>query len=93
VFEALEAEQEPSLAKMLARAESIELGECLVQLAQAGEEKGNFRARLTGALDAIERYQAKRLKGRIKEVEDPRQFLRRIHENTGKENPHNVPMV
>ncbi len=78
---------------MLARAESVELGECLVQLAQAGEEKGNFRARLTGALDAIQRCQAQRQKSRIKDVEDQRQFLRRVHENTGKENPHNVGMV
>jgi DNA primase len=93
LFETLNAEPKPSLAEMLARVESIELGECLVQLAQAGEEKGNFHARLTGALDAIERYQARRKKSRIKEVEDKRQFLRRVHENTGKENPHNVGMV
>ncbi len=93
LFEALDAEPKPSLAEMLARAESTELGECLVQLAQAGEEKGNFRARLTGALDAIQRCQAQRQKSRIKEVEDQRQFLRRVHENTGRENPHNVGMV
>jgi hypothetical protein len=93
LFEALDAEPKPSLAEMLARAESTELGECLVQLAQAGEEKGNFRARLTGALDAIQRCQAQKRKSRIKEVEDQRQFLRRVHENTGKENPHNVGMV
>ena len=93
LFEALDAEPKPSLAEMLARAESVELGECLVQLAQAGEEKGNFRARLTGALDAIQRCQAQRQKSRIKDVEDQRQFLRRVHENTGKENPHNVGMV
>ena len=93
LFETLSAEPKPSLAEMLARAESVELGECLVQLAQAGEEKGNFRARLTGAMDVIERYQAQRQKSQVKEVEDQRQFLRRVHENTGKENPHNVGMV
>jgi len=93
LFETLNAEPKPSLAEMLARVESVELGECLVQLAQAGEEKGNFNARLIGALDAIERYQARRKKSRIKEVEDKRQFLRRVHESTGKENPHNVGMV
>jgi hypothetical protein len=93
LFETLNAEPKPSLADMLARVESVELGECLVQLAQAGEEKGNFHARLIGALNAIERYQARRKKSRIKEVEDKRQFLRRVHENTGKENPHNMGMV
>jgi len=93
LFETLNTEPKPSFAEMLARAESVELGECLVQLAQAGEEKGNFRARLAGALDVIERHQAQRQKRQIKAVEDQRQFLRRVHENTEKENPHNVGMV
>jgi DNA primase len=93
LFETLNAEPKPSLAEILARAESVELGECLVQLAQAGEEKGNFHARLTGALDAIQRHQAQRQKRQIKTVEDQRQFLRHVHDNTGKEDPHNVGMV
>jgi hypothetical protein len=62
-----------------------------VELTQAGEEKGNFKARLTGALNAIDRYQAQ--KSCIETIEDPRQFLRKVYENTGKENPHNVGMV
>ncbi|MHC4171579.1 MAG: DNA primase [Planctomycetota bacterium] len=93
LFETLNTEPKPSLAEMLARTESVELGECLVQLAQAGEEKGNFHARLTGALDVIQRYPAQRQKRQIKTVEDQRQFLRRVHDNTGKEDPHNVGMV
>ena len=64
-----------------------------MELTQAGEEKGNFQARLTGALDVIERYQAQKQNSRIKTIEDPRQFLRKAYENTGKENPHNVGMV
>jgi len=93
LFEKLNTEPESSLAEILAAAESIELGKCLVQLAQDGEAKGNFQARLTGALDTIERYKARKRKGRIEEVEDQRQFLKRIYENTEKENPHSVGMV
>jgi len=93
LFETLDADVNASLAEILAGIESVELGSSLVELTQAGEEKGNFQARLTGALDVIERYQAQKQNSRIKTIEDPRQFLRKAYENTGKENPHNVGMV
>ncbi len=91
MFETLNTNIDASLAEMLAKTESVELGSSLVELTQAGEEKGNFKARLTGALNAIDRYQTQ--KSRIETVENPRQFLRKVYENTGKENPHNVGMV
>ncbi|MFZ2145940.1 MAG: DNA primase [Sedimentisphaerales bacterium] len=93
LFETLSTNVNASLGEILARAESVELGSSLVELTQAGEEKGNFQARLTGALDTIERYQAQKQNIRIKTIEDQRQFLRKVYENTGKENPHNVGMV
>jgi len=91
MFETLNTNIDASLAEMLAKTESVELGSSLVELTQGGEEKGNFKARLTGALNAIDRYQAQ--KSRIETIEDPSQFLRKVYENTGKENPHNVGMV
>ncbi len=93
MFETLNTNIDASLAEMLAKTESVELGSSLVELAQAGEEKGNFQARLTGALDTIDRYQAQKKNSRIETIEDQRQFLRKVYENTGKENPHNVGMV
>jgi DNA primase len=93
MFETLNTNIDASLAEILAKTESVELGSSLVELTQAGEEKGNFQARLTGALNAIERYQAQKKNSRIETIEDPRQFLRKVYENTGKENPHNVGMV
>jgi len=93
LFETLNTNVNASLREILARAESVELGSSLVELTQAGEEKGNFKARLTGALDTIERYQAQKKSSRIETTEDQRQFLRKVYENTGKENPHNVGMV
>jgi DNA primase len=93
LFETLNGDINASLREILARAESVELGKCIMELAQAGEKKGNFQSSLSGALDTIERYQAKRQNGRIEDVEDPKQYLRRIYENTEKENPHSVGMV
>ena len=93
LFEALNNNIDVSLAEILAATESVEIGSSLVQLTQAGEEKGNFHSRLTAALDTIERHIAKKKNSRIETTEDKKQFLRRVYENTGKENPHNVGMV
>jgi len=93
LFETLDADVNASLAEILAGTESVELGSSLVELTNAGEEKGNFQARLTGALDTIDRYLAQKKNSRIKTIEDQRQFLRKVYENTEKENPHNVGMV
>jgi hypothetical protein len=93
MFEVLSINTEASLADILARAESVEAGSLIVELAQSGEQKGNFKSRLTGALDAVQRYQAKKKKSGIKAVEDQTQFLRRFVESTEKQNPHNIGMT
>ncbi len=93
LFEILSTEPKAPLTAVLAKAESVEVGNAIVELAQTGEEKGNFRSRLTGALEAIQRVHGQRKKSEIKAIEDQTQFLQRVHENTGKENRHNVGMV
>ena len=93
LLEVLSSEPEAPLATVLAKAESVELGECIVEMAQVGEEKGNFQRRLTGALEAIRRYRAQRKNGDISAIKDQTQFLRRVYENTEKENRHNVGMT
>jgi len=92
LFEMLSEEDEFSLKGLLAKIESVEVGNCLMRLAQAGEEKGNYQLRLAGAVDTIERLKNQKQKSRIKTVEDQNKFLKRICENTRKQNPHNVGM-
>jgi DNA primase len=93
LFEMLNKNINTSLTEILAKVESVELGNSLVELSQTGEEKGNFQARLTGALNAIERHQAQINNSSLKIIDDQKQFLRNVYKNTGKENPHNVGMV
>jgi len=93
LFESLESLPQPSLAAVLAATESVEIAGCFVQLAQAGEEKGNFEARLTGALQVIQRMQGQKKGSEIKPVEDPAKFLRHVHDSAGRENRHNIGMV
>jgi DNA primase len=91
LFDVLNADTKAPLRQVLARTESVKLGKCCMELAQAGEEKGNFESRLAGALETIERYR-KRNKS-FGTVEEQRQYLRRFGGNTGRENPHSVGMV
>ena len=93
LFETLSTNPRPSLTEILAQAESPELGSCIVQLAQAGEKKGNFESCLTGALDAIKRYQGQKEKVQIKAVQDQKQFLKKYLEKSGKQNPRSVGMT
>ncbi|MHC4645163.1 MAG: DNA primase [Planctomycetota bacterium] len=93
LFEVLAAEPQASLATILARSESVQLGSVIVRLAQTGEEKANFESRLAGALEAIERYQAQQARTKVGTTKDHELFLRQFSENTPKRNPHNVGMT
>jgi DNA primase len=93
LFDLLSDKPTATLAEVLARAESTEAGSVVVQLAQTGEEKGNYKSRLAGALDAVKRAQGQREKSQIKAVEDQTKFLRSFSESATKRDPHNVGMV
>jgi DNA primase len=93
LFETLSADVKAPLREILARTESVQLGNCIMELVQAGEVKGNFHARLAGALDTIERYQKQQQNKSFKTVEQQKQYLRRFNDKNGRENPHSVGMV
>jgi len=93
LFEALDNDINASLKEVLARTDSVELGNCIMELAAVGQSKGNFETSLAGALGAFERYQTRQQEGRIEAIEDKRQHLRRMHVNKERENPHNIGMV
>ena len=93
LFEMLSVDSETPLRQVLARTESVELGKCLMELAHAGQEKGNFESQLTGALVAIERHQAQEHKSGIETVADQSEYLRRLYDSTDRTNVRNVGMV
>jgi hypothetical protein len=92
LFETLSANPETPLAEIIARTESPEASSLIVELAQSGEAKGNFKSRLAGALDAIGRQRAQTRKSEIKTI-DGREFLRCVHENTDKQNLRSTGMI
>jgi hypothetical protein len=48
---------------------------------------------LNKALDAIERHQAQKRKSTIDSAEDKSEYLRKLYDNTGKVNVHNMGML
>ena len=82
-----------SLREILAKTDSTRLGNCIMELVQTGEDKGNYKSRLTGALDTIERYKLHKQNNSIKTVKDQKEYLHKLQKNRGKENPHSVGMV
>jgi len=92
LFDSLKTQQRPSLAELLAKTESVDIAARLVQLAQAGEEKANFRARLAGALNAM-RHVRTRKTSSIKPTCDQAKFLRNVAETVGKGNRRNIGLV
>jgi len=93
LFETLDGDINALLNEILARTESVKLGNCIMELAAAGQKKGNFESRLPGALSAIEQYTAQKQDGLTESIEDQSEFLRRVYNSKGKTNPHNAGMV
>jgi DNA primase len=55
LWDAYRADEEIAVDSILARTESMQLVECIVELQRTGELKGNFHNRLTGALEVLGR--------------------------------------
>jgi len=87
LFKTLDKNIDTPLNEILARAESVELGNCIMELATVGQKKGNkcnFKSTLAGALNAIEQYKAQQRNTGIRAIEDGTEYLRKRHRNTGK---------
>ncbi len=93
LFDLLSEKPAATLAEVLARAESTEAGSVIVQLAQTGEEKGNFELRLSGALEAVKSAEEQSKRSRIKPTQDQIKFLRSFSETATRRDPRNVGMV
>jgi len=93
LFETLDGDINAPLKEILARIESVEFGNCIMELAAAGQKKGNYDSRLAGALGAIKQYTAHKQDGLNESTEDQSEFLRRYYDSSEKINPHNLGMV
>jgi len=81
VFETLSADPIASVAEILAKTESVELGHAITELAQTGERKSkraDFLVTLNGALAAIDSYVAHKNIPAKQEVSNTSEFLEKV---------------
>jgi len=93
LFEMLSTDINAPFETVLAKAETKELGQCLAELAYAGEQKDNFKSRLVGAVEVLQQYQAQKKKNELKATKDQTEYLRCVGADAAKQNRHNPGMV
>lgn len=93
LFETLSCQSDVTLQTLLAKAESVEVGNCLAALAEAGERKGNFESRLAGALEVLQRCQGRGSGGEVPPKQDQSAFAQRVCGDAGRGNRHSLGMV
>ncbi len=98
VFRLCAGDGSPAVGEILAGVESVEAGSAVVELAEEGEKKGNYRQRLCDALDVIDGCRAAANREQLKSgdlTDENTEALRKIGEmisRTGGDNKRNAGM-
>ncbi|MFA5783315.1 MAG: toprim domain-containing protein, partial [Phycisphaerae bacterium] len=87
LFALLKSSQQFSITALLARVESTQLSSAIVDMQQAGQEKGNYTKRLTDALTAFEERRTGQQPNQ-KKVD-----IKQLAEKAKKGNPHTLGMT
>lgn len=93
LLEVIRSDEDFSVNRVLAQTESVVLGECIVELQQVGEGKGNHHSRLMDALEVLRRRRGRaadvRTNGTVSSVP-----LRESPDGrSGRQNPHSIGIV
>jgi DNA primase len=90
LFDVIRSDEDFSVSRVLARAESVQIGERIVELQRIGEGKGNYHSRLLDALEVLRRRQDR--SGRVRTNE----AISRVNSSPaaggppGRQNPHSI---
>ena len=89
----LRSEEDFALRAVLARTESVQLGDSIVELQEVGERKGNYRSRLTAALDALHRQKDRSGTIRTSGTKDRSGFSGVGEGPVQRRNPHSIGLT
>ncbi len=93
LWDVIQSEEDFSLGRVLARAESVEIGERIVELQRVGEEKGNYHSRLVDALKVLGRRQEGSSGVRTEEAVLRANSSPPTGGPAGRQNPHSIGIV
>jgi len=87
LFETLDCDINTPLNEIMARTESVEIGNCIMELATVGQKKSdkcNLESSLAGALNVIVQHKAQKQNIGIKAIEDGTEYLRKKYQNISR---------
>jgi DNA primase len=93
VLDVVRSDEDFSLSCVLARAESVQMGERIVELQRVGEEKGNYHSRLVDALKVLRRRQDHFAGVRTNEAALRANSPRPAGGPPSRQNPHSIGIV
>jgi DNA primase len=90
LLDVIRSDDDFSLSRVLARVESVQIGERIVELQRVGEEKGNYPSRLADALRVLHRHRSRggdvRTSGAIRGANSASP----AGESPGRQHPHSI---
>jgi DNA primase len=95
LFESLAKSDKAELVELTGRLETVKAGSAIIEMADAGAQKGNFEERLSQALNVVADHMENIKKSRIKSAlsDDDTESLRKIGEILPKTNRRNPGMM
>jgi DNA primase len=90
LLDVIQSDEDFSVGQVLARTESVELAECIMELQRVGEEKGNHHSRLVDALEVLHRRKQQRADVRTNRTDSHGDSLNPDGEHPGRQNPHSI---
>lgn len=92
LFNVLNEGMRISIKELLATIESVELSTVIMELAQAGEKKGNYEPRLADAMKILELHNENRKSKSLETKAERDEKILNDYKNRGKENLYSVGM-
>ncbi|MCH8215878.1 MAG: DNA primase [Planctomycetes bacterium] len=93
LFELLRASDRVTGADVLARIDSVEVARCVTEWMDVGERKGNYRSRLDGALQALNRKKRFAIEEVAATDNESITMLLNATERAGVQHGHNLGMI
>ncbi len=93
LLDIIRSEEDFTINRVLARVESVELAECIMELQTVGEQKGKYHSRLVDALEVLRRQTVREGDIRTNKRATPADCRQTAPGLSGRQNPHSIGMT
>ena len=93
LLDVIRCDEDYSLESVLARTESVPVGNCVMELQAVGERKGNYASRLADALAVLRRRLDRGAAARTDRTEQDDDIVRSVRDSAGRRNPHSIGLT